>query len=87
MKSAYELALEKSGGEIQELSGEQKNAMAEIDSRFKAKIAEAELATQEKLKTSVDPEAGDLIRQESAREIASFREKCEREKEKIRSGK
>ena len=40
MKSSYELAMERMGGEEKPINEDQKSKIAEIDSRYKAKIAE-----------------------------------------------
>ena len=45
MKSAYELAMERLGGEGRELAPEQKQRLAEIDRRTEAKIAQARIRT------------------------------------------
>ena len=43
MKSAYELAMERMGGDDDKpLTDEQKEKIAEIDTKYKAKIAETE---------------------------------------------
>ena len=86
MKSAYELAMEKFGDEpVSQLSGEQKKKIAEIDRKYKSKIAEAEVMNQDKLKKCLgDPNVVEQLRKDLAVETASFREKAEREKEGIR---
>ena len=43
MKSSYELAMERMGGGDKPLSEEQKAKIAEIDSKYKAKIAERKI--------------------------------------------
>lgn len=88
MKSAYELAMERFGSDaIQKVTDGQKKALADVEKRFEAKIAEARLAAADKIKRSV----GDIaIRQQINNdlnvEIASLRERLESEKEKIRNG-
>ena len=88
MKSAYDLAMEKFGHEpVKQLTAEQKEAIAEIDRKYQAKIAEAEVMHQGKLKkVGADIEAIEQLRNDLTVEIASYREKSEREKEKIRGG-
>jgi hypothetical protein len=49
MKSAYELAMERLGGQKQ-YSEELKAELAEVDRRYEAKEAEARLAAEDKLK-------------------------------------
>ena len=55
-KSAWELALEKlqreDPAEIRKLTDEQKVAIADIRRRYQARIAEAELASQDRLKSA-----------------------------------
>jgi hypothetical protein len=88
MKSAFELALDRSGGTIRELSDEQKGKIAEIDGRMKAKLAEAEIAKNKRYAEA----AGDIMRQEEilkdyAVEVASVTSHSEQEKEKVREEK
>lgn len=84
MKSAYERALERHGGDdVQKLTEAQKTAIADIDSRYKAKIAQAELHYAARFKTASAAEA-DKLRDDMAVEMASLKQTCEREKDKIR---
>ena len=85
MKSAYELAMERLGG-TRELSEEQKAELAEIDSRFDSKKAQAEMAAADALKgAETDPARADEIRQGLASELARIEEKREAEKDKVRN--
>lgn len=86
MKSAYELAMEKFGGDATpKLTDQQKAEIAEIDNRFKAKIAEAEVMSQQQIgQAGDDPVKVDQMREALATEIRSLREKAERQKNKIR---
>ena len=91
MKSAYELAmerLEKNGPSQAAISDEQKAQLAEIDTRFKANIAEREvflggLLAQAKAAGNF-AEVAELEEQRS-REVRRLKEQCETEKEKVRS--
>lgn len=90
MKSAYELAMERleKSEPQKKLSDEQKAEIAAIDDRFKAKIAEREVFLGDlivKAQTSGNFHEVPELETQKAREIASLREECEREKEKIRS--
>ena len=85
MKSAYELAMERMGGEADELTDEQKNAIAEIDSKMKAKIAEAEIMFEQQLTTEADPAKASLIQQTKSDQVAKIKENAEAEKENVRS--
>lgn len=84
MKSAYELALERTGGKLNELPAEKKEKIAEIDRIYKSKIAAAELSAQQKLAKEQDPEKAEEIRQGLVTEIASLRDQSEREKNAVR---
>lgn len=84
MKSAYELALERTGGKLTELSAEKKAKIAEIDRFYKAKIAGADLSAQQRLAKEDDPVKIEEIRQGLQTEIASYQDKCEREKDAVR---
>ena len=86
MKSAYELAMEKFGGDATpKLTDQQKAEIAEIDNRFKAKIAEAEVMSQQQIgQAGDDPVKVDQMREALATEIRRMREKAERQKNKIR---
>ena len=91
MKSAYELAMERlsqSEPEIK-LTNEQREQLAAIDEKFKAKMAERELFLTDLIKKAT-MEGNHLELQEletqKTREISSLKEECESEKDKIRSG-
>ncbi|MBI4665805.1 MAG: hypothetical protein HY751_05265 [Nitrospinae bacterium] len=92
MKSALELAMEKAakltGGELKSLSASQKAAIAEARSKTEAKIAEAKIMLDEKMKkiagrpeyAAALEEAKENFRQEKTR----VEEALEREIEAIR---
>ncbi len=84
MKSAYELAMERLGGEASDLTDEQKAALAEIDSKMKAKVAETEIMFDQQLAAERDPAKAGLIQQTRQQTIARIKEDAEAEKEKIR---
>lgn len=85
MKSAVELALEKTGGDVKELADDVKEKIARVESEYKAKVAEAELAFNEKLvKASNDPAQVEQIKADLNVEMASLRSKRDRDKERIR---
>ena len=85
MKSAYELALERTGGKLNELPQEKKEKIAEIDRIYQSRIAAAELSAQQKLAKEADPEKAEEIRQGLIAEIASLRDRCKREKTEVRN--
>ena len=84
MKSAFERAMERAGHTLKELSPEQKGALAEIDRKYDAKIAELRLRSESDRRGDEDPEKSDAARRETARRIAELNEKREREKAKVR---
>ncbi len=84
MKSAFELALERTGGKLTELTEEKKNKISELDRYYKSKIAEAELSAQQRIAREQDPSKVEDIQASLVTEIASFRDKWEREKEAVR---
>ena len=90
MKSAYELAmerLEKSSPSVA-LTDEQKKEIAEVDSVYRAKIAEKELFLKDQIRKA--QAAGKLDKVESLEkqvslEIRRLQEECEAKKEKLRT--
>lgn len=90
MKSAYELAmerLEKSSPSVA-LADEQKKEIAEVDSVYRAKIAEKELFLKDQIRKA--QAAGKLDEVESLEkqlslEIRRLQEECEAKKEKLRA--
>lgn len=92
MKSAYELAMERLGGGEPEttLTDEQKAALAAVDDKFKAKIAERELFLGDLIAKATSTgnyaELAELETQKT-REIASLKSQCEAEKEELRQAK
>jgi hypothetical protein len=89
MKSAYELAMER----LQKnqpsvvLTDDQKKQLAEIDSQFKAKIAEQELFLKEqitKAQVAGKPDEVEALEKQLASEIRRLQEDCEAKKEKLR---
>ena len=89
MKSAYELAmerLEKASPSIS-LTEDQKKEIAEVDSTYRAKIAERELFLKDQIRkaqnTGNSGEAESLEKQ-LASEIRRLQDDCEAKKEKLR---
>lgn len=90
MKSAYELAMERleKASPTRQLTDAQKTEIADIESTFKAKIAEQELF----LKGQIDKaafegryEEAQQLEQQLAREVRRLQEDCEAKKEKVRA--
>lgn len=90
MKSAYELAmerLEKNAPTIA-LTQAQKEQMAEIDSSYRAKIAEKELFLQDqirKARASGGFEEAETLEKQLTVEVRRLQEDCEEKKEKLRA--
>ena len=88
LKSAYEIAMEKSGsGKTEPLTAKQKAALAEIDSRFDAQLAEKEILFEGRMRASGAGEESDLLRAELASERQSLNARREKEKEKVRANR
>lgn len=91
LKSAVELAMEKmeSGeGAVEKLSDEQKEQIAEIRSKYRAKIAEAEISLQSKIRkarSQGDVASIEAMQQHFASERQKFEERMEREIRKVRT--
>ena len=90
MKSAYELAmerLEKTQPSIA-LSEGQKKQLADVDSTYRAKIAERELVLRDEIRkaqTTGNLEDLEKLEKHLTSEIARLREDCEAKKEKLRT--
>lgn len=90
MKSAYELAmekLEKSTPTIK-LSDEQKAEIAEVDSQYKARIAEKELFLHGKIREaqmSGNFSEVEQLENQLATEVRRLQSDCEEKKEKLRA--
>ncbi len=93
MKSAYELAMERlkaAEPDAAPLSAEQKERLAELDVRYKAKIAEREVFLRKALDEAAERGEGEAIEQISrqmANERARLEDEREAEKEKVRRGR
>lgn len=90
MKSAYELAMEKleQCNPQPKLSGEQRQLIAEIDSKFKAKIAEKEVFLGDlitKARQSGQYQEIPALEEQRGRELQRLRSECETEKGKVHS--
>ena len=91
MKSAYELAmerLEKSSPSVS-LTENQKKKIAEIDSMYRAKIAEKELFLKDQIRKAQAAGKFDEVESQEKQlssEIRRLQEECEAKKEKLRNG-
>lgn len=90
MKSAYELAMERLQQKTPTvvLTDEQKQQIAEIESTFKARIAEKELFLKDqisKAQNSGEMEEAESLQKQLTTEIRRLQEEAETKKEKLRS--
>jgi len=90
MKSAYELAMERLEKKAPSLSltDEQKQQIAEIDSTFKARIAEKELFLKEQIGTAQAAgkfEESESLQKQLTIDIRRLQEDAEAKKEKLRA--
>ncbi len=90
MKSAYELAMErlKKNQPSIALTDDQKKQLAEIDSTYKAKIAEKELFLRDEIRKGQGTgnfEEVEKLEKQLTSEITRLREQCEAKKEKLRA--
>jgi flagellar motility protein MotE (MotC chaperone) len=90
MKSAYELAmerLEKNAPSVA-LTSDQKQQVAEIDSIFRARIAEKELFLKDQIRKAAaagNSEESESLQKQLSVEIRRLEEDCEAKKEKLRA--
>ncbi len=91
MKSAYELAMERLEKDSPQaaLSEGQKAEIAEIDQKFKAKLAERDVFLRGKIEEA--KAAGEIgeaaqLEDELSRETGALQARCEEEKEAVRNG-
>lgn len=89
MKSAYELAMERleKQAPTATLTDAQKSAIAEIDSEFRARIAEREVflgGELAKARATGDGEAMASLEKQLSTDVRRLNEDCEAKKEKIR---
>ena len=87
MKSAYELAMERLNktAPAVKLTGAQKKELAELDSKYAAKIAGREIALkQEMAQAAGDLEKAEALRQQLAGERKKLQAELEEKKESVR---
>jgi hypothetical protein len=92
MKTAYELAMERLNktAPAVKLTPAQKKQLAELDSKYAAKIAEREISLKDEIVRAVD--AGDSakreqLQQQLVNERTALRAELEEKKERVRQGK
>jgi hypothetical protein len=90
MKSAYELAMERlqKHAPLVVLTDDQKKELAEVDSTFKARIAEKELFLKDEIRKAQNAgktEEAESLNKQLVSEIRRLQEDCEAKKEKLRA--
>ena len=90
MKSAYEIAMERfnpTAAPAAKLTTEKKKQLAELDSRYTAKIAEREIALKGELAKVVDDaEVESALREQLVMERKKLQAELEDKKERVRKG-
>ena len=92
MKSAYELAMERLSKQSPpvKLTEQQKEQIAELESKYKAKIAEREIALKDQITAASgagDFEKMEKLENELARERRKFQAEMEEKKDQVRQAK
>jgi hypothetical protein len=92
MKTAYELAMERlaKSAPAAKLTDDQKRALAELDAKYRAKVAEREIFLQgERVKAAAagDAEALAQLEKQVASDRKSLLAELETRKEKVRQGR
>jgi hypothetical protein len=90
MKSAYELAIERlqKASPSLSLTDEQKKELAELDSKYRAKIAEKELFLNDQIrKAQTEGKIDDIdsLKKQLTSEVRRLHEECEAAKERLRN--
>ncbi len=89
MKTAYELAMERlsKSSPAAKLTDDQKRELAELDSRYTAKIAEREIALRDQMNQAVaggDAEKAQQLEQQLVKERRALQAELEEKKEAVR---
>jgi hypothetical protein len=92
MKSAYELAMERlnKSAPVVKLTDTQKKDLAELDSRYAAKVAEREIGLKDKigqLNTAGEFDKATEMENQLAHERKVLQAELEEKKEQVRAGK
>lgn len=90
MKSAYELAMERlqKASPSLSLTEDQKKELAEIDLKYRAKIAEKELFLKDQIrKAQTEGKTDDIgsLEKQLGSDVRRLQEECEEKKEKLRA--
>jgi hypothetical protein len=87
MKTAYELAMERlnKAAPAVKLTGAQKRELAELDSKYAAKIAGREIALKDEMaRAAQDFEKAEALREQLANERKKLQTELEEKKEAVR---
>ena len=92
MKSAYELAMERLNKQapVVKLTAEQKRQIAELESRYKAKVAEREISLTDAINAAAGKGSAEealQLKEQLAHERKKLAEELEEKKEAVRIGK
>jgi hypothetical protein len=89
MKSSYELAIERlnKNAPTTKLSAKQKMELAELDSRYAAKIAEREIALNGQIASADDAEKVESLRDQLVFDRKKLLAELEDKKQRVRDGK
>ena len=92
MKSAYELAMERLNKQspVMKLTEQQKKEIAELESKYKAKIAEREISLKDQMAAAAvagDSEKIEKLEEELARERRKLLAELEEKKDRVRRAK
>ena len=92
MKSAYELAMERLNktAPAVKLTAAQKKQLAELDSKYAAKIAEREISLKDEITKAIDAansERSEQLQQQLVIERKALQSELEEKKERVRQGK
>ena len=92
MKSAYELAMERLNKQSPpvKLTEQQKEQIAELESKYKAKIAEREIALKDPIAAAAgagDVEKMEKLEEELTRERRKLQAELEEKKDQVRQAK
>ena len=92
MKTSYELAMERlsKASPVAKLSDRQKKDIAELESKYAAKVAERELFLRDEMAKAVDRGDGaayESMEKQLVNDRQSLKAELEEKKEKVREGK
>jgi hypothetical protein len=89
MKSSYEIAMERLNKTAPAIktTAKQKKELAELDSRYAAKIAEREIALSREINEVRDAEKEEVLRDQLVQERKKLLADLEEKKERVRNGK